>query len=417
MNLTTPPMSDAVDFKGLAWERKMATLSVCMIVKDEARALGKALASVAHADEIIVVDTGSTDGTQAIARDFGAQVHEHPWPGDFAAARNLSLSHATQEWVLVLDGDEELAPGTVERIKRFLASADKAVFSLNVTSDMGNDTAIAHLTPRLFPREGTSYSGAIHETPTGWPAVILSDVTIQHSGYRPEVIAQKGKNDRNFGMIQALVDQQPHNPQAHLYLATAHQTAGQHAQAVTHYRMALHLSPLVGLEAEGVRQQAIANLVTVLGILGLHDEADVEARLALRQGAVTHPSFWFSHGNNLNQLGAFHEALAAFAMCLAHRDNKDAQQVDLGVLTWMPWAGMGLAWATLGENTMAVECFDKALAHDMGAERPKILAARDETLGRLQTCREADPTSPHLDLGNGPVADATVKRHERNPDV
>jgi glycosyltransferase involved in cell wall biosynthesis len=88
-----------------------ATISLCMIVKNEELHLPRCLMSVKPiVDEIIVVDTGSTDNTPAIARVFGAEVHDFVWHDDFSAARNGSLSHATGDWVLVLDADEVISP-------------------------------------------------------------------------------------------------------------------------------------------------------------------------------------------------------------------------------------------------------------------------------------------------------------------
>lgn len=82
-------------------------LTLAMIVKDEAAHLGHCLDSVRGlVDEIVVLDTGSTDGTPDLARERGAAVFHAPWTGDFAAARNASLAHATGDWVLVLDADE-----------------------------------------------------------------------------------------------------------------------------------------------------------------------------------------------------------------------------------------------------------------------------------------------------------------------
>ncbi len=87
----------------------MATLSLCMIVKDEAKNLPRALASVKDlADEIIVLDTGSGDDTPMIAAAAGAKVNFLMWGDDFAIARNASLDQATQDWILVLDADETL---------------------------------------------------------------------------------------------------------------------------------------------------------------------------------------------------------------------------------------------------------------------------------------------------------------------
>lgn len=85
------------------------SLSLCMVVKNEASFIRAALESALPiVDEAIVVDTGSTDDTPAIARDVGARVFEEAWPGDLGAAHNLPLAHAHGDWILVLDGDERL---------------------------------------------------------------------------------------------------------------------------------------------------------------------------------------------------------------------------------------------------------------------------------------------------------------------
>ncbi len=90
--------------------KRGATLSLCMIVKNEVRSLAKCLSSVKNiVDEMIVVDTGSTDGTRDIAEVFGAQLYDFPWNGNFSEARNYSLGRANGDWVLVLDADEVIS--------------------------------------------------------------------------------------------------------------------------------------------------------------------------------------------------------------------------------------------------------------------------------------------------------------------
>ena len=82
-----------------------------MIVKNEEDCLGRCLKSVCdHVDEIIIVDTGSTDGTVEIAKSYGARIYHHPWENDFSKHRNQSLSYATGDWIFILDADEELFP-------------------------------------------------------------------------------------------------------------------------------------------------------------------------------------------------------------------------------------------------------------------------------------------------------------------
>ncbi len=96
-------------------------LSVALITHNEEKNLGRTLASVRWADEIIVVDSGSTDDTVKIARSFGATVIERSWPG-FAAQKNFALGQCTGTWVLSLDADEELSPELQRQIRTLLAS-------------------------------------------------------------------------------------------------------------------------------------------------------------------------------------------------------------------------------------------------------------------------------------------------------
>jgi len=98
-----------------------ASLSLCMIVKNEEQYLAHCLHSVASVvDEIIIVDTGSTDRTKAIALAFGAQCYDFPWTDDFAEARNVSLAKAKGDWIFVLDADEMVSPLDIPTLKNIL---------------------------------------------------------------------------------------------------------------------------------------------------------------------------------------------------------------------------------------------------------------------------------------------------------
>ncbi|MDD3845761.1 MAG: glycosyltransferase [Syntrophorhabdaceae bacterium] len=106
----------------IAGDEQKNTLSVCMITKNEEKYIARCLASLTPvADEIIVVDTGSTDRTKQIAQVFGAQVYDHPWNDDFAEARNASLERATGRWVLVHDGDEVISPRDHQRLRHTIS--------------------------------------------------------------------------------------------------------------------------------------------------------------------------------------------------------------------------------------------------------------------------------------------------------
>jgi GT2 family glycosyltransferase/Flp pilus assembly protein TadD len=119
------------------------SLSICMIVKNEEKHLVRCLKSVRDVvDEMIIVDTGSTDKTVNIAKIFGAKIYEFPWTGDFAAARNESLKYATGDWTLILDADEVIAERDFDELKTSIhkRSPSKAAYSIatrNYTNDIG----------------------------------------------------------------------------------------------------------------------------------------------------------------------------------------------------------------------------------------------------------------------------------------
>lgn len=113
------------------WNMRKEQLSVCMIVKNEESCLANCLESIKSiASEIIIVDTGSTDNTIKIAKQFGAKIFHFEWIDDFSAARNFSLSQATQVWSLVLDADEIISKIDLEKLRILLKGEQKAyVFS------------------------------------------------------------------------------------------------------------------------------------------------------------------------------------------------------------------------------------------------------------------------------------------------
>jgi len=112
----------------------MPTLSACLIVKNEEKFLEQCLQSIKDlADEIIIVDTGSTDRTKEIAQRFTNKVYDFPWCNDFSAARNQSLKYAVGEWILVLDADETISQEDHHKIKELIINAAKEVSGFVLT--------------------------------------------------------------------------------------------------------------------------------------------------------------------------------------------------------------------------------------------------------------------------------------------
>ncbi len=183
-------------------------LSLCMIVRDEAQNLPRCLQSVQDvADETIVVDTGSTDETIMIAREYGATVHELPWQDDFAAARNYALQFAQGEWVLALDADEVLLSGCVAELKSAIQSPDMIAITL-LRQELGAQQTPYSLVSRLFRRHPQlrferSYHESIDDSTMAlmaqephWQVGTLPMAAISHEGYRPDAITARRKAER-----------------------------------------------------------------------------------------------------------------------------------------------------------------------------------------------------------------------------
>lgn len=196
----------------------MARLSLCMITRDEAQNLPDCLRSVKDiVDEIVISDTGSTDNTIEIAKEFGARVEQIEWPENFAAARNTALEICTGEWILQLDADERLADGSPDKIRAAIEVSDYQAYEVTVRNYHPPEDSTPFLDSpqiRLFRNNPDyRYEGSIHEQ-IG-PAISRNngrikklELQIDHLGYRNGNL-QKAK--RNLAMIEAVLRREPDN--------------------------------------------------------------------------------------------------------------------------------------------------------------------------------------------------------------
>jgi glycosyltransferase involved in cell wall biosynthesis len=157
-------------------------ISVVMIVKNEEELLAKALESVKDADEIVVIDTGSVDSTEAIALQYTPHVYHFDWVDDFAAARNFAISKATGDWVYSLDADHELLT-PIHQVQAETLKAEAAGHkTVLVKSISGKDGEHIHWREVLFKRDPAVYwKGAVHES-LSIPATMRVDVA-RRCGY------------------------------------------------------------------------------------------------------------------------------------------------------------------------------------------------------------------------------------------
>ena len=195
-------------------------VGLCMIVKDESRALGRCLDSVRDwVSEMVVVDTGSTDDTVAIAISHGASVSHFPWCDDFSAARNVALEKATREWVLVLDADETCSVDSPTEFANALQQTRFDGFSLPISSLNDDGTYSQAMVFRLFRRKlpGMRYRGEIHEQLEAVAAgkvrtATLSCIRLDHDGYTAAIFSSRDKGSRNIRLSQKVTQSRPDDP-------------------------------------------------------------------------------------------------------------------------------------------------------------------------------------------------------------
>lgn len=165
----------------------MISISLCMIVKNEEDVLSRCLESIKDVvDEIIIVDTGSSDNTKRIAKNFTDKIYHFNWCDDFAKARNYSFSKATKDYILWLDADDVILPKDVKLLKSLKNDIDKntdiVMMKYNMgTNDDDNPPSLSYYRERLIKNfKNYKWIGRIHEviTPTG--NVIYSDIAITH---------------------------------------------------------------------------------------------------------------------------------------------------------------------------------------------------------------------------------------------
>ena len=223
----------------------MAKLSLCMIVKDEEKNLPGCLECIKEVvDEIIIVDTGSTDNTIKIAKDYGAKVYYFDWCDDFSAARNESLKYATGDYIIWLDADDRIEKEEIEKLielKNRLPKDKNKAYALKITNFYKEETCYQI---RIFPNlSKIRFEGRVHEQVSSVLSRLkipthLEDINILHLGYKNPYINRK-KGERNLRLLLEELKANPNNWMTHYFLGQTYKFLGENEQAKLHFKNTL----------------------------------------------------------------------------------------------------------------------------------------------------------------------------------
>jgi tetratricopeptide (TPR) repeat protein len=211
--------------------KKRATVSACIMVKNEEEMLPECLDSIRDwVDEIIIVDTGSTDRTVEIATSYGAKVYHHPWENSFSKARNHTLQYATCDWVFIIDADERIFAEDIPNVMQALNQDQFPIVAVSVFNyyPLIEDTVTFLPSKRFFRRSlGLQYSGIVHNqllVPAGTPTV-KTGIRIKHYGYGLSKERMEAKLARTKALLEKQLADQPDDAFALFNYAQLHRAS------------------------------------------------------------------------------------------------------------------------------------------------------------------------------------------------
>lgn len=385
-------------------------VSLCMIVRNEEPRIGECLRSVRpHVDEMIVVDTGSSDRTREIAAASGAQVFDFPWIDSFAAARNASLDQACGEWIFWMDADDVLGAkvGCQLRSLARACPAKDTAYQVQVRIPPGpgefSPSVVDHV--KLFPnRPDLRFEHRIHEQIL--PAVrraglrlLFSDIYVVHQNYDRSPEGQVLKRLRDFRLLELDLADHPDHPFVLYNLGMTYLYATHEYEVAAHYlRRSLERSH----PADSIVRKAYAMLVAAHT-----QQEDWGLALAANEtGRSFYPDdaeLLFQAGQLLQRVGRMDEAGKVIVRLIQGTDDPHYRSVDVGLRSYRGKHELALWLSRRGDQPGS-----ERMLREIATEYPDYLPAGAdlaELLIRRGQAGEARSLLDQLSVKNGTSAE------------
>jgi len=338
-------------------------LSATLIVRNEERFLGDCLRSIRDvADEIVVVDTGSTDRTRDIARNLGARVHDVAWADDFSAARNHALDLARGAWILYIDADETLRPCDLDALSEQLSNPGFVGYQVLLH-------ARPSLTPywemRLFRNHpAVRFRGVIHENI--WPALTAYRVrhggrvgrtrlAIDHRGYEEN---QQHKHWRNLPLLCRALREDPGRVFVLCHLASICVGIGKEALAERAWQIALEI-----VRAKRGRGLVPEDCLPYVSLIARQLAAEADPDALLTEAEAQFPrnlQLRWLRGNAFMRAGKFAVAAPVFEQLLGAGDTDYSAGYDTRLFGVLSFASLATCHFKLGRYADAARFFERA---------------------------------------------------------
>lgn len=330
-------------------------VSICIITRNEEKNIEQCLKNLIPLEyEIVVVDTGSTDGTKDVVARYTDKIYDYPWNYDFSAARNFAISKAAHDYILMIDSDEILISSDKNRLEELILKYPDGLGRITIYNEFnrGNEKyRVKSRVSRLFPKKLYYYAGKIHEQIV--PSVTVSGITydvplyIKHGGYEGDLDLRRKKTERNISLLLKELEDKGEDPYILYQLGKAYFMQEDYPASCEAFGKALYfdLDPKLEYVQDMVESYGYALLnsqqyETAMQLIGVYDEFAVNADFVFLMGLI--------YMNNAK----FTEAIGEFIKATRMKEYKTE-----GVNSYRAFYNIGVIYECLGVKDKAIKYY------------------------------------------------------------
>lgn len=335
-------------------------LSLCMIVKNEENDLPRCLDSVKDiVDEMIIVDTGSTDSTLDVIKSYDVKPYFFEWNDNFSDARNYSLDKATGDWILLMDADDELESEDKQSVLDLIKDSDADAYFFETICYVGENKGVnelKNLNVRLI-RNNKDYrfTGAIHEQIASNidkikenAKILTSPIRVYHYGYMDKNIEEKNKRERNIKILKKELESDPKNTFLIFSMGNEYYALNDYNKALEYYKESYEkFNPNIGFSSTLVIRISMS-----YEQLGLYKKA----LNMIEEGLRYYPKYTdlvYLKGCILNKLGRYTLAINCFYKCIVMGKPPAFQSFIVGVEDYKSYYALSEIYFELGDYDQA----------------------------------------------------------------